>query len=102
MGDPGSRAGGTFFTGRKRLTEPSELRAKQLLGLPPDGKLQQVRRAVGEPPYTGDHPYPWTGLGYTYDWGNPDSEIGLSEFVILGGSTVGVDAVIPTEEYLNN
>jgi hypothetical protein len=27
---------------------------------------------------------PWTRLGYTYDWGNPYSEIGLSEFVIPG------------------
>lgn len=26
--------------------------------------------------------YPWTRLGYTYDWGNPHSEVGLSEFVI--------------------
>jgi hypothetical protein len=27
-------------------------------------------------------PYPWTGLGYTYDWGNPDPpHVGLSEFV---------------------
>lgn len=26
----------------------------------------------------------WTRLGYTYDWGNPYSEIGLSEFVIPG------------------
>lgn len=26
--------------------------------------------------------YPFTGLGYTYDWGNPSNEVGLSEFVI--------------------
>lgn len=32
-------------------------------------------------------PYPWTGLGYTYDWGNPaPPHIGLSEFVINSGS----------------
>jgi len=32
-------------------------------------------------------PYPWTGLGYTYDWGSPDHpHIGLSEFVINSGS----------------
>lgn len=33
-------------------------------------------------------PYPWTGLGYTYDWGNPAApHIGLSEFVINSGSS---------------
>ncbi len=26
---------------------------------------------------------PWTRLGYTYDWGNPDDRVGLSEFRIL-------------------
>ena len=50
--------------------------------------------------YYGDHPYPWTGLGYTYDWGDPGCEVGLSEFVILGGSTVGVQDVVPTADYL--
>ena len=27
-------------------------------------------------------PYPWTGLGYTYDWGNSKTHVGLSEFVL--------------------
>lgn len=26
--------------------------------------------------------YPWTRLGYTYDWGNPEQEYGLTEFLI--------------------
>ncbi|MBF0495604.1 MAG: hypothetical protein HQK58_03355 [Deltaproteobacteria bacterium] len=26
--------------------------------------------------------YPWTRLGYTYDWGNAENHVGLSEFVI--------------------
>ncbi len=26
--------------------------------------------------------YPWTRLGYTYDWGNPKNPVGLSEFVL--------------------
>lgn len=43
--------------------------------------------------------YPWTRLGYTYDWGNAESEIGLSEFVIAAGSTVAVEQVYATEEY---
>ncbi|MFQ5632733.1 MAG: hypothetical protein ACE5I1_28530 [bacterium] len=43
--------------------------------------------------------YPWTRLGYTYDWGNPRGEIGLSEFVIRTGAVVAVHAVTPTEAY---
>jgi hypothetical protein len=26
--------------------------------------------------------YPWTRLGYSYDWGNPTNHVGLSEFVL--------------------
>ena len=46
--------------------------------------------------------YPWTRLGYTYDW-NPDTdEVGLSEFVIRAGADVGVASVTPTEQYVAN
>jgi uncharacterized protein with beta-barrel porin domain len=31
-------------------------------------------------------PYPWTRAGYTYDWGNPTSNVGLSEFIFNGGT----------------
>lgn len=43
--------------------------------------------------------YPWTRLGYTYDWGNPKSEIGLSEFVIRKGAVIIVHSVTPTDRY---
>lgn len=43
--------------------------------------------------------YPWTRLGYTYDWGNPKSEIGLSEFVIRAGAQVRIASVTPTTAY---
>ena len=43
--------------------------------------------------YSSDPPFPWTLLGYTYDWGNPVSDIGLSEFVINTGATVGVGQI---------
>jgi len=42
--------------------------------------------------------YPWTRLGYTYDWGEK-AKIGESEFVISKGAEVGVHSVTPTEEY---
>lgn len=47
----------------------------------------------------GDNGYPWTRLGYTYDWGNPVSNVGLSEFVIRTGAQVEVHATASTEEY---
>ena len=43
--------------------------------------------------------YPWTRLGYTYDWGSTN-HIGLSEFVIKHNSTVTVESATPTVEYL--
>ncbi len=53
---------------------------------------------------SGSSPYPWTRLGYTYDWGS-NNHIGLSEFVLHGrkedGSTisVGIRSVRTTAEY---
>ncbi len=44
--------------------------------------------------------YPWTRLGYTYDWGSTKSHVGLSEFVIKQNSMVTVESVTPTIEYL--
>ena len=45
--------------------------------------------------------YPWTQLGYTYDWfpGNK-THVGLSEFVIKGGCNVVVKGAYATDEYL--
>jgi hypothetical protein len=40
--------------------------------------------------------YPWTRLGYTYDWGLLNGHVGKSEFVIKAGSKVGVCSVTPT------
>ena len=39
------------------------------------------------------------GLGYTYDWGLVDSEIGASEFIIKQGSEVTIKSVQTTAEY---
>ena len=43
--------------------------------------------------------YPWTQLGYTYDWGNPKSEVGLSEFVVRKKSTVVINSVSTLQAY---
>jgi len=44
-------------------------------------------------------PYPWTALGYTFDWGDAGDPVGQSEFVALGGTSVTFHAVTPTEAY---
>lgn len=45
--------------------------------------------------------YPWTALGYTYDW-NPKNKthVGLSEFVIHNNANIKVAGIYSTEEYL--
>lgn len=56
--------------------------------------------------YTLPTPYPWTGLGYTYDWGNPDGlHFGVSEFVINAGSNgvpVFIRSATWTRAYFGN
>jgi hypothetical protein len=55
----------------------------------------------------GSNPYPWTRLGYTYDWGS-SNHVGLSEFVLHGrkadGSTisVGIKSVRGTADYFSD
>jgi hypothetical protein len=48
---------------------------------------------------TGKMGYPWTRLGYTYDWGNSKTEVGLSEFVLATGSSIQVDKIEDTAVY---
>lgn len=120
-----------------------ELRAAQLLGLPPKpGKTRFVEfwvtpasvfRPAADPDVTTDTApadsvpglplpgvgtsylnwynalkassygasgYPWTRLGYTYDWGRPAHEEGLSEFVIRAGAQAEIAGVTANREYL--
>lgn len=42
---------------------------------------------------------PWTGLGYTYDWGSPKSEVGASEFILTPSATYAIEQAVPTQEY---
>lgn len=44
--------------------------------------------------------YPFTGLGYTYDWGNPNTDIGASEFIVKEGATVIIHDIKSTGDYL--
>lgn len=44
------------------------------------------------------HNYPWTGLGYTYDWGSEDG-YGLSEFVVPEGTLVAFGQKKTLDDY---
>ncbi len=46
--------------------------------------------------------FPWTRLGYTYDWGNSASHVGLSEYVLRQNSTAIVKSITSTNEYLSS
>jgi hypothetical protein len=41
----------------------------------------------------GESGYPWTQLGYTYDWSGDGDEVGLTELVVRAGASVGVASV---------
>jgi hypothetical protein len=48
--------------------------------------------------------YPWTQLGYTYDWGSGTMghgafPVGLSEYVVRSGASVHVVSVVSTDAY---
>ena len=43
--------------------------------------------------------FPWTRLGYTYDWANPLHPIGFSEFVVDTSSLVTVKSIRSSWEY---
>lgn len=48
--------------------------------------------------------FPWTALGYTYDWGSTDGDhVGMSEFVVLGGSKVIFEKMVfPAKTFCGN
>ena len=47
-----------------------------------------------------DDEYPWTRLGYTYDWADNGQEYGLSEFIIKGGSKVQVAYTVTVDDMI--
>lgn len=42
---------------------------------------------------------PWTGLGYTYDWGNNQTKVGASEFIIKPNAPYQIKQVLKTRDY---
>ncbi len=50
--------------------------------------------------YYSDWEYPWTRLGYTYDWSGDGSEYGLSEFLVRKNAEVEVEYTMTTAEFI--
>lgn len=50
--------------------------------------------------YLEEDPYPWTRLGYTYDWAADCDDYGLTEFIILADSEIEVEWTMSNEEFL--
>jgi hypothetical protein len=47
----------------------------------------------------GANGYPWTRLGYTFDWGSDATKVGLSEFVIPAGAVIKIHSVTLNDDY---
>jgi hypothetical protein len=47
----------------------------------------------------GRFPRPWTGLGYTYQWGNVTTEVGASELVLVPGAHYRVAGSCASRDY---
>jgi hypothetical protein len=89
------------------LVRPDNNEAQKLV----DGLLIQQRQNLNETrdrdlltnKSPDDDPYPWTGLGYTYDWSYPKTNLqndaGLTEFVILDTTKIKVIATVKTKTY---
>lgn len=45
--------------------------------------------------------FPWTRLGYTYDWADNGTEYGLTEFIVESGAEVTVEFTETTGEFLS-
>ena len=43
--------------------------------------------------------YPWTRLGYSFDWGSDSDRYGLSEFISFNGSQFTVDKTLTIEHF---
>lgn len=48
-----------------------------------------------------DDAYPWTRLGYTYDWFDNGTDKGLSEFVVNVDSSIKVEFTKSVDEFVN-
>jgi hypothetical protein len=61
--------------------------------------IEQTRKSFSDT--TLYNRYPFTQLGYTYDWNRKNKRhVGLSEFVIGKNKSIVVDTVVGTADYV--
>ena len=68
--------------------------------LPPDFLDWLGRNALDS--YRIPDGFPWTRLGYTYDWRPGAPEYGVSEFILLKGTNARVIAIMTAEEFCSD
>ena len=64
------------------------------------GDLQDWFDGNADWSYSDNGYYPWTRLGYTYDWANNGTDYGLTEFIILKNSVVEVEWTKSNAEFI--
>lgn len=71
------------------------------LTFPADAAQEHIDWYNGNMKYSYQpHKYPWTRLGYTYDWNEESGEYGLSEFIIRDGAPVKVEGTYSNDEFI--
>lgn len=88
------------------------VKPKDLFRPCPDGETTDTQCSLSFPPGTTlshkewidnqrkTNNYPWTQLGYTYDWNeNTGNHVGLSEFVIKQNKDIVVAGIYDTQDY---
>jgi len=78
-----------------RACDDSEVDDRRCQGRPG----ASVAQAAKPPQAYSNSNFPFTGLGYTYDWGNPVTEVGASEFLVRENNNIRVVRVSTNAEY---
>ena len=67
-------------------------RIPKVMGKTPGAKIEDYRHFYYQLYFQSirSRLQPWTGLGYTYDWGNPIRPVGASEFILIPGAEYAV------------
>lgn len=82
------------------LTDPTVNKMDTTLPANTSKELRELFKENTYLAYYGDAQYPWTRLGYTYDWADNGTEYGLSEFIIRPGSEVTVAYEYDLDDFL--
>lgn len=54
-----------------------------------------------ESSYFSGSDYPWTRLGYTYDWADNQQDYGLTEFLVAQGAQATVELTLTVDEFIS-